>query len=399
MRIPRSRPGSAASLPAGPAIAGIRLSLPGRRADGRAATRGAKPSPRSPAPRPPSRLPAPAARRAPSRARPVTVAAAPSPSRSHVLVPAARRAAPPGRRGCAGPLSHAPGAAPGRASRASPAPGLPGPPEPVLTGGRGAEGGAGRRLGRRMPRAGPGILDSQAAGPAPRTAEGEGRPRAETRGAASRWPPRSVHLRAPRPSKKYRGRLLRPRSRPAAYRRPAAAMTPRPRASATVSAARRRRSSRRLRLPSDVTASAHSPSRRAAAARTPGLSANARARGGAAARALGRGRRVPARVGPRRGTGRSSLSVLPVAIEWGSWRWALLSLHQCAGIRGRGRGLPAVGVGSTHRVSGVGTELLRHPGGLGTQLLGNRVASRCVPRPGDLRLSLLPGGALVKERK
>lgn len=99
---------------------------------------------------------------------------------------------------------------------------------------------------------------------------------------------RSVHLRAPRPSGKYRGRLLRPRSRPAAYRPPAAAMTPRPRSSATVSTARRRRGRCRLRLPSDVTASAHSPSRRATAARTPGLSGDARGgagRGGAVAHA------------------------------------------------------------------------------------------------------------------
>lgn len=134
--------------------------------------------------------------------------------------------------------------------------------------------------GGGCPARGPAILDAQAAGPAPRTAEGEGRQRAETRGAGERVR-RSVHLRAPGPSGKYRGRLLRPRSRPAAYRPPAAAMTPRPRSSATVSAARRRRGRCRLRLPSDVTASVHSPSRRAAAARTPGLSADARGRGGA----------------------------------------------------------------------------------------------------------------------
>lgn len=44
-------------------------------------------------------------------------------------------------------------------------------------------------------------------------------------------------------------------------------------------------------------------------------------------------------------------------------------------------------------------ELLRHPGSLGTQRLGNLVASRRVTLLGDLRLSLLPGGALVKEKK
>lgn len=62
-------------------------------------------------------------------------------------------------------------------SRAGPRGGLAGrrpprPPRPILTGRLGAEGGAGRRLGWRMPRAGPAILDAQAAGPAPPTAEG-----------------------------------------------------------------------------------------------------------------------------------------------------------------------------------------------------------------------------------
>lgn len=246
-----------------------------------------------------------------------------------------------------------------------------------------------------MPRAGPAILDAQAAGPAPPTAEGGGKAAGgDARGVAAERVPRSVHLRAPRPSGKYRGRLLRPCSRPAAYRPPAAAMTPRPRASATVSAARRRRGRRRLRLPSDVTAWAHSPfpargcggggsaharpfRRRVSAGR--GLEGRGRAERGGAGR-----RRAPLRGSrcARAGAQPAGLGpTLPSAVARGSRRWALPSPH-----------------GTARRAPWVRPELLRHPGSLGTQLLGNLVASRCVAHPGDLRLSLFPGGALVKEK-
>lgn len=253
MRVPPKSPklcSLPASLPPGPAVAGIRLSLPGGAARGRSTF-----SPRSRAPRPPSRLPA--ARRAPSRARP---AAAPSPSRSHVLVPAARRAAPPRPAEDAPDRSPTP-PEPRRASRgprrspASPA----SPTHPY----RPAWGGGWRGPAPRVEDAPRGARDPGRPGRGTRAADGGGgggeNAGGDARGVAAERVPRSVHLRAPRLSGKYRGRLLRPRSRPAAYRPPAAAMTPKPRASATVSAARRRRGRRRLRLPSDVTAWAHSP--------------------------------------------------------------------------------------------------------------------------------------------
>lgn len=391
------------SLPPGPAVAGIRLSLPGGAARGRSTF-----SPRSRAPRPPSRLPAP---RSPPRALPGSPGRRPLP----LALPRAGPRRAPGsaakaRRRCAGPLSHAPGAVPGLAG-ASPVAGLPGLPDPSLPAG----------LGRRVARAGASGGGCPARGPrswTPRPRDPRRRRRrgggenagGDAREVAAERVLRSVHLRAPRLSGKYRGRLLRPRSRPAAYRPPAAAMTPRPRASATVSAARRRRGRRRLRLPSDVTAWAHSPfpargcggggaharpfRRRASAGRGRGVA-------GAGMGVVGRGGAGPG--GGVRTSGEAA------ALGRGRSRrvWDQRCPPRSRGAPGGGRsrlctaalGQPAVGVGSARRTPRVRPELLRHPGSLGTQLLGNLVASRCVARPGDLRLSLLPGGALVKERK
>lgn len=232
----------------------------------------------------------------------------------------------------------------------------------------------GRRVARagasgwRMPRA-RGARDPGRPGRGTRAADG-GRGRGgrgrRRRGSAAERVPRSVHLRAPRPSGKYRGRLLRPRSRPAAYRPPAAAMTPRPRASATVSAARGAAEvADRLRLPSDVTAWAHSPSRRAAeeeeeasVARTPGLSADARARGGPGRRHGGGGARPFSNPRAPRRSPRVRVS----------WRRALLSPHRCAGTRGRGL---RVRVGRTFPARPEGRpELLRHPGQPGNPAIG-----------------------------
>lgn len=60
-----------------------------------------------------------------------------------------------------------------------------------------------------------------------------------------------------------------------------------------------------------------------------------------------------------------------------------------------GRGLPEVGAAAGCLESSRSCCVT----GAATELLGNLVSSRCDPGPGDLRLSLLRGGALVKERK
>lgn len=243
-------------------------------------------------------------------------------------------------RGCAGPLSHAPGAAPGLTG-GLPVHGLPGLPDPFLPAG----------LGRRVARAGASGGGCPARGPrswTPRPRDPRRRRRrggreaagGDARGVAAERVPRSVHLRAPRPSGKYRGRLLRPRSRPAAYRPPAAAMTPRPRASATVSAARRRRGRRRLRLPSDVTAWAHSPlpgarrrRRRRARPASPPTRERGAGPGGAGPAGKGRGR-AAARAPPGK----------PLCPSWGAAGGS--GTH--AALRRRA-GLPEVGAPVTAR--------------------------------------------------
>ena len=334
-----ARAPSAASFPAWQ-LPGSRLSLPGGAARGRCTF---SPQPGAAASFPP---PAPAA---PPRALPGSPGPPPQPPPPPPPPPPG---APPRAPTCWSPpragqrrqaAEDAPGRsptppAPRRASRASPAPGLPGLADPSLPAGTGRRVARAGASGGGCPARGPAILDAQAAGPAPRTAEGEGRQRAETRGAGERVR-RSVHLRAPGPSGKYRGRLLRPRSRPAAYRPPAAAMTPRPRSSATVSAARRRRG-------------------RCARPAFPPTRGGGAGRGGAPrwCTPLGESHRVQPRLGLRTRNRRYPWR------SWGSRGWALWSRHGCAGIQSGGPGLPAVGAGRARRVSGVRSELLRHPG-------------------------------------
>ncbi|XP_031207675.1 atherin-like [Mastomys coucha] len=285
--------------------------------------------------------------------------------------------------------------APRRASRASPAPGLPGLADPSLPAG------AGRRVARAgasgggCPARGPAILDAQAAGPAPRT---DGRGGGEAAGGDARDrgadPPISSSPgaeaerevpRAPPPS------ALPPRRLSAAGSRHDA------------KTAIERNRLRRAAPPRSL--SPPPPERRH---RLGSLPFPARGGGGGGAHARPFCRRASA---GRGGAGRWR-TPLGEATRSGLRAPNLRDLWRSPGAPGDGRSdhdTDAHGSGAEAEDS-----LRWGPAAragcpesdrsccvtrAARELLGNLVASRCDPCLGDLRLSLLPGGALVKERK